>query len=168
MKRLEADFLASGKAAAETEAIWSSVERSRAFAHATTVLLYMDIAGEVPTRDFMDKWRGRKRIAIPKVCGDELVLYEYDPQKLQVGYKGIPEPSEDAAVIAPEEIDLALVPGLAFAKTGKRMGRGKGFYDRLLPTMACPKAGIGFSFRWVEDLPSDPWDAPLTDLSGNL
>ena len=168
MKKLEADFLASGGAAKETEEIWRRIEQTGAFAHASTILLYMAIEGEVPTENFIRKWHGSKRIAIPKVNGESLLLYEYDPEKLQPGYKGIAEPAGDAVQIGPEEVDLALVPGVAFTRKGGRMGRGKGFYDRLLPAMDCPKIGIGFSFRWLEDLPADPWDAALTDLSGNL
>ena len=162
MKRREAEFLASGKAAEETAQIWRAVEQSEAFRKAGTVLAYMAIPGEVPTEDFIRKWAGRKRIAIPKVNGDTLDLYLYDPAKLQKGYKGILEPSDDAQKIEPAQIDLALVPGVAFTKDGKRLGRGKGFYDRLLQSNRMYATGIGFSFRWLPGLPSDPWDAELT------
>lgn len=162
MKKLEAEFLASGKADAETAQIWRSVEECPAFRNAGTVLAYMAIPGEVPTEEFIRKWMSRKRIAIPKVNGDSMDLYLYDPDRLQPGYKGIAEPSEDAVRIEPEEIDLALVPGVAFTKDGKRLGRGKGFYDRLLEKHVPYTIGIGFSFRWLPELPSDPWDVELT------
>ena len=168
MKRLEREFLSAGRDVAETEAIWKKVEESEAFRKAATVLIYMAIDGEVPTESFIGKWNGVKRFVIPRVCGEELALYEYDPAHLIPGYKGISEPAEDAVEVQPESIDLALVPGIAFTKEGGRLGRGKGFYDRLIPRLNCPCAGIGFSFRWIESLPLDNWDAKLsTDLSVN-
>ena len=124
--------------------------------------LYMDIPGEVPTGDFIRKWYSTKRIVIPRVNGEQLDLCEYDPQKIQEGYKGILEPAAEATIVNPEEIELALVPGVAFTHSGARLGRGKGFYDRLLPKLKCPCIGIGFSFRWVDEIPTDPWDAPLS------
>lgn len=162
MKRREMVF---SDADIETPAIWSRIEALPEFRDARTVLAYMSIPGEVPTQEFIDKWRGDKRIAIPLVVGESLELYEYDPDHLTAGYKGIMEPSADAVPVDPSEIDLALVPGVAFCrKDGKlwRLGRGKGFYDRLLTRLSCPTAGIFFSFRLLPDLPLDPWDLPLS------
>lgn len=164
MKRREEEFRDWDS---KTEMIWSSVEAAPEFQSASCVLIYMDIPGEVPTADFIGKWRGGKRFAIPKVVGENLELYEYDPEKLVCGYKGIPEPSSDASVVSPSEIDLALVPGVAFAIEGDkvwRMGRGKGFYDRFLPFLSCPKFGIFFSFRLLDSIPLDQWDIPLERL----
>lgn len=162
MKRRESTFR---DADIETPVIWNRIEELPEFRDARTVLAYMAIPGEVPTRGFIDKWRGEKRIAIPLVVGDTLELYEYDPSHLVEGYKGILEPSADAKPVDPSEIDLVLVPGVAFCrKDGRlwRLGRGKGFYDRLLGRLTCPSAGIFFSFRLLPDLPLDPWDLPLT------
>lgn len=161
MKRRETAFSFTEEAA---EKVWSSVEASSAFASAGTVLVYMDIPGEVPTQKFIDRWKKDKRILIPLVVGDNLDLCEYDSTKLVEGYRGILEPAADARRVSPAEVDLALVPGVAFCeKDGKvwRLGRGKGFYDRLLPRMNCPKFGIFFPFRLVDELPLDPWDQPL-------
>ena len=162
MKEAEKAFLASGKQDAEAAAIWRRVEESTLFRNAGTVLLYMDIPGEVPTGDFIGKWHTIKRIVLPRVNGEMLDLCEYDPHKMQEGYKGILEPAADAAIVNPEEIELAFVPGVAFTRSGARLGRGKGFYDRLLPQLKCPCTGIGFSFRWVDVIPTEPWDAPLS------
>ena len=162
MKQAEKAFLASGKQDIETAEIWHRVEESEQFRDAGTVMIYMDIPGEVPTGDFIRKWHNTKRIVIPRVNGEMLNLCEYDPQKIQEGYKGILEPAADVTIVNPEEIELALVPGVAFTHSGARLGRGKGFYDKLLPLLKCPCVGIGFSFRWVDEIPTDPWDAPLS------
>lgn len=161
MRRRESAFELTDSLVSE---VWSPVEASSAFASANTVLVYMDIPGEVPTQAFIDRWRASKRILIPLVVGDELELCEYDPEKLVEGYKGILEPSASATRVSPSEVDLALVPGVAFCqRDGRlwRLGRGKGFYDRLLPQLSCPAFGIYFPFRLVSELPLDPWDRPL-------
>ena len=159
MREREKEFSAE-QAAAEASEILRRVESLPAFARARTILLYMSMPGEVPTKSFIDKWASSKRIVLPLVKGDELELREYDPAKLREGYRGILEPSDDCAPIDPSEIDFALVPGVAF-DGNNRLGRGKGFYDRLLPRLRCPAYGAAFSFRIVDKVPADPWDAPL-------
>jgi len=163
MKRREALF-SPVSAERETEEIWNGIEESESFRLARTILSYMAIAGEVPTVRFMQKWMGVKRFAIPLVAGDSLEFREYDPDRLVQGYMGIQEPSADSPVIFPYEIDLAIVPGVAFARVGGklwRMGRGKGFYDRTLPLLKCRKTGVFFSFRLLDEIPVDSWDLPL-------
>ncbi len=145
----------------QTREIWSAVERSKEFCDARTVLVYMAVPGEVPTSGFIGKWKGKKRIAVPRVCGDNLALFLYDSTLMKPGYKGIEEPSDEAIRLEPDMIDLALVPGTAFTTDGLRLGRGKGFYDRLLPELSCPCCGICYSFRIVNHIPCDPWDVRL-------
>ena len=173
MKAREKEFLCSGAAHESSEKVWAHVEALDAFRDASCVLCYMSIPGEVETPDFISRWHGRKRMVIPRVVGDDLELFEYDPQKLVPGYLGILEPSSDALCVDPSEVDLALVPGVGFcvdtgacSVAGKvlRMGHGKGFYDRLLPSLRCPTVGICFNFRLVDEIPSDPWDRPLDAL----
>ncbi len=61
-----------------------------------------------------------------------------------------------------EEIDLAIVPGVSFDRQGNRLGRGKGYYDRLLPQLsAAYKMGICFSFQVSEALPTEEFDRPM-------
>ena len=61
------------------------------------------------------------------------------------------------------QIDLALIPGLAFTPDGRRLGRGKGFYDRFLPRLRpdCCKCGIGYDFQIVDELPIEAHDILL-------
>ncbi len=161
MKLRQKEFAASGRGKSEAALLWSKVESLQEFKDARTVLLYMAIEGEVPTEEFIRRWHTAKRIIIPKVVKEELYLYEYSPRRLAEGYRGIPEPSEDAVRADCSEVELAIVPGVAFTRQGARLGRGKGFYDRLLPHLNCPKAGICFSYRILPDIPSDPWDITL-------
>lgn len=141
--------------------LWQQVEEFEAFIQAKTVLIYMALPDEVPTSEFIAKWRTVKRLAIPLVNGDHLLLKEHNPRHLVRGYRGILEPTDDALAIHPSEIDFAIIPGVAFDPSGNRLGRGKGFYDRLLPSLDCFKVGVCQSWRIVPSLPTDLWDVPM-------
>ena len=169
MRRRAAAFLVSGQAETEAGRILAALEASPEWGRARCILLYMALPDEVPTQPLLDRWTGRKRLVLPRVAGQDLVLHEYLPGGLQEGYRGILEPSPDAPVVAPSEIDLAIIPGTAFAPfeaehAFSRLGRGKAYYDRFLPQLHCPTIGLCYSFRVVDKLPLDPWDRPLDRL----
>lgn len=134
---------------------------------AGTVLMYSAIPGEISLDRLMDlALQQGKKVVLPLALspdgeGSVLILKEYAPGKLVSGYKGIPEPAADAPEVAPSQIDFALIPGLAFDADCRRLGRGKGFYDRTLPLLECPCAGISHSWQLVERVPSDEWDIAL-------
>ncbi len=164
------EFLKSEAAVkAASQAVWAEVEALPEFASAHTVLLYAALPDEVPTMDFIQRWSGiseatqstPKRIVLPVVVGENLILREYAPETLVPGYMDILEPSPEAATVSPADIDLALVPGVAFTLDGYRLGRGKGFYDRLLPSLNCPKVGIAFPCQIQKTLSTDAWDVRL-------
>ena len=176
-------FLRTGQARAESDRILAEVESLPAFRDAACVLVYMALPDEVQTAPLLERWAAHKRLVIPRVAGEELELCEYDPTRLQPGYRGIQEPAPDARLVDPAEIDFALIPGTAFtseqsdaggfggtppyqktSKAVRRLGRGKGFYDRLMPFLNCPTYGICYPFRVLQDIPTDPWDRPLDGL----
>ena len=66
-----------------------------------------------------------------------------------------------------EKIDLAIIPGMAFDKEGNRLGRGKGYYDRLLQQLRdCTiyKIGICFDFQFLDHIPTEPHDIPVDEV----
>jgi 5-formyltetrahydrofolate cyclo-ligase len=65
-----------------------------------------------------------------------------------------------ARVVPPEEIDVILVPGLAFTRLGQRLGRGGGYYDRYLASLPAKtlKIGVCFGFQIVDALPTESHD----------
>ena len=102
LRQLQGSFCADAEiVAAESESVWKQVEETEEFARAGRILLYMDIAGEVPTREFMMRWHGRKRFVLPVVKGDLLELREFDPDRLRPGYKGILEPDGTTPEVVP-------------------------------------------------------------------
>jgi 5-formyltetrahydrofolate cyclo-ligase len=77
------------------------------------------------------------------------------------GHYGVREPSTQCPPIALNRLDLVLVPGLGFAPGGRRLGRGKGYYDRLLAGLQALKCGVGFDVQWVDSIPQQPCDVLL-------
>ncbi len=131
---------------------------------AQTILLYYSLPDEVNTEFLLQKLSNRregvKRIILPVVDGETLILKEYIPSEIAQGYQNISEPSGNGCV-DPAEIDLAIIPGVAFDSKCNRMGRGKGFYDRLIPYLKCKTIGLGFKFQIVDSIPCESFDKPL-------
>ncbi len=103
-----------------------------------------------------------KSFAYPRVEEDRLDLYRVDSlYDLLPGAFGVREPSADSAhAVSPDTLDLILVPGVAFTMDGARLGRGGGFYDRLLaslPAHTC-KIGVCFDAQLLHELPAEPHD----------
>lgn len=139
--------------------ILAALEAHPAFRAATTVLLYYSLADEVDTHEFIRKWSGEKRILLPVVVGDELELRVYTgTDAMTTGAYGIEEPTGEPFTDY-ASIDFIVVPAVAFDRKGNRLGRGKGYYDRLLPRIpSAYKAGICFPFQLVEEVPVEPFD----------
>lgn len=151
--------IAPGDSAAWSAAVMDKIAALDAFRRAKTVLAYWPLPGEVDTTSLVTS--GQKRFILPVVDGDDLILKQYDPARMAPGAFGILEPTADAVTVQPEEIDFAIIPGVAFDPEGGRLGRGRGFYDRLLPALRCPKAGVAFPFQMIDRIPTDPWDIPM-------
>lgn len=104
----------------------------------------------------------KKKLLLPLIVGDDLRLLLYEgPESLKPGPFGILEPKADGIEVPKNEIDLIIVPGVAFDKDKNRMGRGRGFYDRLLSTLNAPKVGICFGFQLIPQVPVEPFDKKM-------
>lgn len=137
------------------------------FIKAHTILLYHALPDEVDTRTFIREWSSRKQILLPVVAGDELILKPYlNEGMLHDGSFGIMEP-EGEIFTDMKGIDLAVIPGMAFDKEGNRLGRGKGFYDRLLRQLmdySIYKIGICFDYQFLDHIPTEPHDIPVDEV----
>ena len=133
------------------------------------IAVYLASPQEIDLSPFIRKMlkRGGKVVA-PRWNGEtyELaVLKGLDEARLRQGPMGILEPDE-AEVVSPKEVEVWLVPGLAFTRNGKRLGYGGGWYDRLLADAQkdAVKLGVAHAFQVVDDLPSEPHDILLTGV----
>lgn len=145
-----------------------AIEALPEFAAARTVALYHALSGEVPTAAMLARWHGTKRLALPAVLsGGEMVFREYTGDgNLATGAYGIAEPLAGPE-IPPHEIDLMLVPGVAFDGEGRRLGRGGGFYDRYLGQPdAAPihKVGLCRPEALVNEVPTEPHDVAMDKI----
>jgi len=146
----------------------SKVEELDRFREAKVVLLYWSMEDEVQTHDFVEKWYKSKTILLPCVDGDDLRLRQYTGADcMREGEQfGIGEPTGEEYTDL-ESVDAIIVPGVAFDKEGHRMGRGRGFYDRLLKsTPNAYKIGVCFDFQMVENVPVEPHDVMMDRVVG--
>lgn len=143
--------------------IMQQVESLPQFKEAQTVLLYWSMEDEVQTHDFVNRWYKEKTLLLPCVDGDDLRLRQYTgPECLKEGEQfGIGEPTGPEFTDL-ERVEMIIVPGVAFDRTGNRMGRGRGFYDRLLKsTPRAFKVGVAFNFQMVDRVPTEDFDVPM-------
>jgi 5-formyltetrahydrofolate cyclo-ligase len=128
------------------------------------VLGYAATPDEVDAAPLLRALRERgARVAYPRVCGPgALTLHWADEDGLAAGYCGIAEPAEDAPAADPRDLDVVIVPGVAFDLVCCRLGHGGGFYDRLLREMPhASTIGLAFDEQIVEALPSEAHDVHL-------
>jgi 5-formyltetrahydrofolate cyclo-ligase len=148
-----------------SETVMRQVEQLPEFQRARVVLLYWSMADEVQTHAFVERWYRDKVLLLPCVDGDDLRLRQYTgPQCMVAGEQfGIGEPTADT----PEwtdlgAVDLIVVPGVAFDRHCNRMGRGRGFYDRLLKsTPNAIKFGVAYDFQLLDEIPVEPHDVKM-------
>lgn len=145
--------------------ILKKIEESAEFQSSKIIMAYWSMDDEVFTHDFVMKWAENKRIILPVVNGNELELKEFKGvDQLVAGENfGIPEPN-GPIFENPEQIDMILVPGIAFDIDHNRMGRGKAYYDKLLRASNAYKLGVCFSFQVFEEVPYDELDVKMDEL----
>ncbi len=149
-----------------SQQIWAQIERLMPFQQAHTVALYWSLKDEVETPPFIRRWCDSKRILLPEVRGENLVFRKYDPREgVSPGAFGIGEAHGEEC--PPEEVDLIIVPGVAFDRQGGRMGRGKGFYDRFLVRCPAYKIGICFHYQLADEIPCEEHDIRMDTVISN-
>lgn len=141
------------------ERISDRLESDGRFRAARVVALFCSLPDEPPTGRMLERWSAGKRIVVPRVEGDVMSFYDYRPDVLADGAFGIREP-QSGTPCPPGEIDLIVVPGVAFTPDGVRLGRGRGYYDRYLslPEFRAAKIGVCYRHQLEERLPAEPHD----------
>ena len=142
----------------------SKLEMNKLFQKAQTILSFWSLPDEIHTHEFNEKWVHNKKILLPVVIGDELELREFKGvERMKSGAFNIMEPQGELFSDY-RKIDLAIIPGVGFSPQGARLGRGKGYYDRLLPNLHCPKIGLALPCQIADEIPTDEWDIPMDEV----
>lgn len=126
---------------------------------AKKILLYYSLPDEISTIKFLSKIQD-KEFFLPKVKGENLDILPYHKNQLETGAFNIKEPTDNDPT-NPNELDLIVVPGIAFDYHRNRLGRGKGFYDRLLQQCNAIKIGIGYDFQILDSIPYNDYDIKM-------
>lgn len=136
----------------------------------SSVALYSPIGNEVATEEIRDHaLRTHKNLFYPKLGnGDQLELVEVKSgDEMKLGRYGILEPIGHKSLAEQDREGLiVLVPGVIFDLRGNRLGRGKGWYDRLLELLGeVPKfVALAYEFQVIEELPADEWDRKVQHI----
>jgi 5-formyltetrahydrofolate cyclo-ligase len=155
----------------EEAAAWSSrvcglLTESPEFTRARTILGFLPIRGEPDVTDACRTvLNAGKRLCLTRLDWAKGTLTPAAVRSVDAGVVagryGIREPAADAPAVAPGEIDLVLVPGLAFDESGRRLGRGAGYYDRFLAPLSVVIVGVAFELQLVPEVPAGSGDVPV-------
>lgn len=161
------DALTADARVAASEAIAVRVEALVAAVPAGAIIaLYAGKGSEVATDQIAANARARGlRVAYPRIVDGQrrLAFCEVSVDALVLGHFGLREPRADVAAIDLESVAAFIVPGVAFDRSGARVGWGRGYYDATL-AVASPAAlriGVAFEIQMMDQVPSDPHDARL-------
>lgn len=127
------------------------------------ILLYNSLPDEVNTHSLIKELHDKGiKVLLPTIVGEELELHEYvSASEMTLSSSFNIQESKGPLFDDYSKIDLAIIPGMGFTADGKRLGRGKGFYDRLLPHLQCPLYGLAFPFQIFSDIPTESHDVKM-------
>ena len=156
-------MLSAEERTAQSELILSQLEKMTVFREAKTVLLYYPKNNEVDVLPLFKRYKRDKVLLLPVTHRNGMTANPYEGNdKMHRGKVGIPEPTTP-----PFEgnIDIIIVPAVAFDKQGNRLGRGKGYYDKLLPLLSSSyNIGICYQFQALESIPTEEFDRPMDEV----
>lgn len=140
--------------------VFEMVEKTAAFMLSEHILMYHSLADELSTHEFIDRWNSRKRFYLPRVNGVNLEILPYEKSRLHLGSFNIEEPEGDDTVDM-SAIELVIVPAVAYDRKGNRVGRGKGFYDRLLADTDAVTMGVAYECQLYDEIDAEEYDVPV-------
>jgi 5-formyltetrahydrofolate cyclo-ligase len=143
------------------------LEKQSLWQQAQTILFYAPLPEELDVWPLaLDALKAGKTVLLPRFEAEQghytACLIKDPVGDLRAGKFGIREPAESCAKISVKRLDLILAPGIAFDLNGHRLGRGKGFYDRLLSVLEGPACGVAFDQQIVRQIPVEPHDVRLS------
>lgn len=133
------------------------------------ILGYYPMSLEVDVRSLLERAMAQgKKVCMPRYSPTTSTYHPAHVENLAldlvVGPHGARHPRAECPIVPGNQLDLCLIPGLAFDFVGRRLGRGGGFYDRLLVDVSGVKCGLAFDWQIQKDLPVEPHDVPVDVL----
>jgi 5-formyltetrahydrofolate cyclo-ligase len=134
------------------------------YKNAKTVMFYVSKDKEVMTHDMIKNAIEKKKVIVPKMVDNGIVCCEVtDFDQMTFGCFGVLEPGNTMTCDL-SEIDLVIVPGVAFDKEHNRIGYGKGYYDKLLKEARAKKIALAYNFQLVDSIPAEEWDIKVDEI----
>jgi len=146
-----------------SQAICEQLAAWQVFQHAETILTYLPMKAEVDLRPLLGQFP-KKRWMLPRIVPEEnhrMDFHPYDPARLVIHPFGMAEPAADLPLVPAEEIELVLVPGLAYDRQGWRLGYGGGYYDRFLSRFNGISVGVAYQALVLEFIPHSGYDVSV-------
>jgi 5-formyltetrahydrofolate cyclo-ligase len=145
------------------------LEQQRVWREAQSVLFYAPLPGELDVWPLLEKALAvGKLAALPRFDLENnrylAAVLKNPAAEVKPGHLGVREPLADCQDIPLNGLDLALVPGVGFDLHGRRLGRGKGFYDQILAAVRGTTCGVAFEEQLVRRVPVEPHDVSLNCL----
>lgn len=156
--------------APDARAVEASVVAERLLQHprvqsAATIALFASLPDEIDTTKLIETLSSKTSVVLPRLSGDEMDFYPYSADGMHSGAMGILEPDGDVPV-APQDIDVMILPGVAFTADGLRLGRGKGYYDRYMERegFRAYTIGICHTVQLLDTLPVEQHDKGIDEV----
>lgn len=145
-----------------SEEIFRHLQLLRAFQGAKRILLFHSMSNEPNTGLLIDHLHGKRPLYLPRTKDRTLEVCPYEGPSFMVEHPKLPllQPST-LPLNDLSQIDLAIIPGVAFDGALNRLGHGMGYYDWLLPKLSCPRIGYAFALQIVNKVPTEPHDEVL-------
>ena len=142
-------LLSESEKLSAAERVFEMLEKTADFIISNKILMYHSLPDELSTRAFIKKWSGRKKFYLPRVNGLNLEILPYQESRIALGSFHIEEPT-GTDLTNVDEMEMIVIPGVAYDRRGNRVGRGKGYYDRLLSGTKARKIGVAYDFQLVD------------------
>jgi 5-formyltetrahydrofolate cyclo-ligase len=152
------------------EGIFNNLINSEWYKKANTIFAFVSFKSEADTHKIIKHAiKDRKIICVPRIESKQkgIEIFKIDGfNQLKKGYFGILEPDESCTEVDKKDIDLILMPGVAFDRQGGRVGYGAGFYDKFLSDMNnnVNKIAVAYHFQVLHDIPMDEHDVRIDGI----
>lgn len=149
----------------ESNRLYQLLFETAAWQEAGTIAVTLSMPIELDTAPIIEAaWSENKKTVVPKIVNHQMIFVPFDDgSSLQTGQLSIREPVTEVAVSA-NKIDLVIVPGLAFTRSGARLGFGAGYYDRFLVNYTGKTIALALSPQIKQNIPIEAHDQLIQEV----